>query len=306
VSAERLQHVRRPAPRHMVAIAGLTVAAAVGLGWAAGKLLSNREETAAPALQVSAKRGELLFQVHCASCHGPEGHGDGQAALTLRPPPRDFAARPWRSGVTRDSIRKVTLDGVPGTAMPASRSTLAAVDVEALVEHVYHLATAQPRTREPTAEERLLQEAGFVDLRGTDPPILTVTAADGRILKLTDQKGKLVLVSFWGSSCVHCLNEMPHLCDLEAAWGGRGLSVLHVCAEADDVQAAQDLASKVAPGVRIFVDDTGVSLARFEVQTLPTVWLIDRDGKAIGRAHGARDWRSPALRRLIEHWLAAS
>jgi peroxiredoxin len=250
--------------------------------------------------------GEVFFQVQCASCHGPEGRGDGPSAVTLRPPPHDFAVRPWRSDPSRESIRKVILDGIPGTAMPGSRGTLAEQDLDSLVEHVYRLATAGPSLRRDLSPEaRLLEDAGLVDLRGTVTPALTVHDAAGRVVKLADLEGRLVLLHFWGTGCLHCLKEMPHLRDLESSLAGRPFSVLHVCADADDVQQAQAVADRSSRGVRALVDESGISLARFEVQALPAVWLIGPDGRAIGRSQGARNWSDPALRAVIEHWLPA-
>ncbi|MFO0821924.1 MAG: redoxin domain-containing protein [Gemmataceae bacterium] len=284
------------------------VGIAVGIGWAAGRL--RRQESSTPANRpdpvpaTAANRGEMLFITYCSSCHGPEGHGDGPSAATLRPPPRDFAARPWRFAVTREAIRKVTLDGIPGTAMPASSAALTPADVDAVVKHVLHLATSQPRiAHELTEEQTLLREAGFVDLRGIDAPPLVVADMAGKETKLSDLKGRTVLLHFWGTSCVHCVKELPHLKALEAALSGRAFTVLHICADADDHQAAQTVADRVAPGLRVFADATGLAPARFEAQTLPTVWLIGPDGKAIGRASGMKDWSAPALRKLIEHAL---
>jgi thiol-disulfide isomerase/thioredoxin len=164
----------------------------------------------------------------------------------------------------------------------------------------------QPSASQESAsagEARLLADCGFVDLRGTQPPPLTVTDAAGHSLKLADFKGHLVILSFWGTGCVHCLHEMPILQKLEREI--KGLKVVYVCADADDCRAAQATADRVAPGVRTFTVD-GVGLARFDVGSLPTVWLIAPDGAAIGRGHGAKDWTAAAMRRLIEHWLPAS
>jgi mono/diheme cytochrome c family protein/thiol-disulfide isomerase/thioredoxin len=295
-------------PGRFLLFAIAAVGIAVGIGWAAGKMRRDATPPAAnkpePVPATAANRGEMLFITYCSSCHGPEGHGDGQSALTLRPPPRDFAARPWRFAVTRESIRKVTLDGIPGTAMPASRAALTPADVDAIVEHVLHLATSQPTiAHQPTVGETLLRDAGFVDLRGTDPPPLVVADMAGKETKLSDLKGRTVLLHFWGTSCVHCVKELPHLKALEAALAGRGFTVLHICAEADDHEAAQAVVDRVAPGLRVFTDASGLAPARFEAQTLPTVWIIGPDGKAIGRASGMKDWSAPPLRKLIEHAL---
>src|SRR5689334_13540195 len=61
------------------------------------------------------KRGALLFTLHSAKCHGDAGRGDAEGAEKLKPPPRDFASRPWRFEVTEASIQRVIDKGIPGT-----------------------------------------------------------------------------------------------------------------------------------------------------------------------------------------------
>lgn len=291
--------------KQFLAAAVAVVAATVGIGWAVGTWRARQPipapEKANPVAPTSGNRGELAFAVYCASCHGPEGRGDGNAAAALRPPPRDFAARPWRFAVTKESIRRVILDGIPGTPMASSRAAIAPADLDPLVDHVFHLATSRPPVvHEPTEGEKLLRDAGFTDLRGTDPPALVLEDAAGKEVKLSDFKGKVVLVHFWGTNCVHCLKEMPRLKELEAAFAGRPFVGLHVCTDADDAKDAQAAADRATPGLRVFIDGTGLGPARFEVQSLPTVWLIGPDGKAVGRSQGARDWSAVGLRRLLD------
>jgi mono/diheme cytochrome c family protein/peroxiredoxin len=287
----------------MLAVAVVIVTGS--LGWAIGKLKPGGLFSAASPTQTTADRGELLFQMHCSTCHGPNGHGDGPTIL--RPPPRDFASRPWRFDATPASIRKVILEGIPGTAMPAHRASLAPADIDTLVATVHAMALAQSQiVRAPTMEERLLRDNGFTDLGGTVPPDLKAFDAAGQMVRLADFKGHLVIIDFWGTGCVHCLTEMPRLREFEKSFSGRPLTVLYVCADGDDVNEAQGFADRVTSGVRALVETTGAGLARFEVQALPAVWLIGPDGKAIARTQGAKDWNAPSLRRMIEHWLPAS
>ncbi len=276
-------------------------ASMVGVGWGVGQWRKAAPVDRAPV--GAGRRGSLLFQVHCASCHGAEGHGDGSSATTLRPPPRDFAARPWRFEPTKATIRRVTLDGIPGTAMPSFGSALSPAELDAVAAHVHDLATKGPIVAYvPTEEERLLHDAGFTDLRGTNPPPLTVANAAGRTVTLTELRGKLTLVHFWGTGCVHCIKEMPALNDLEKSHGGR-LALLHVCADENDPAAGQKVLDRQIPGTAGYAEPSGLGLARFEVQVLPTVWLIDASGKAVGRASGAKDWGSEPLKNLILHFL---
>jgi mono/diheme cytochrome c family protein len=282
-------------------LAVLLAASMVGVGWGVGQL--RKAAPVDPAPVAAGKRGSLLFQVHCASCHGAEGHGDGSAAAALRPPPRDFAVRLWRFDPTMETIRRVTLDGIPGTAMPSFGSALSPAELDAIAAHVHDLAIKGPIvTYVPTEEERLLRDAGFTDLRGTDPPPLAVANAAGRTVTLTEFRGKLALVHFWGTGCVHCIKEMPALNSLEKSHGGR-LALLHVCADEHDPAAGQKVLDRQVPGTASYAEPSGLGLARFEVDVLPTVWLIDSSGKAVGRGSGAKDWASTALQNLILHFL---
>ena len=89
---------------------------------------------------------------------------------------------------------------------------------------------------------------------------------------------------------------------MERAHGRERLTVLHVCADADDARQAQAILDRQAPGTRAYVDAIGLGLARYDVGVLPAVWLIDRSGKAIGRATGALDWEG-GCRNVIERYL---
>ena len=179
------------------------VAVAAGIGWSIGEFRKNRKTTPPAEPQpIASKRGALLYQTVCANCHGPEGKGDGVSAAALQPPPRDFAARPWRFEPTKEAIRRVIRLGVSGTAMPGSEGALAEADLDALVEYVYDLATSRPTVaEEPSLEEQLLKAAGLVNLHGSDPPPLRVSDVSGRITQLADLRGKLVVVHFWGTAC---------------------------------------------------------------------------------------------------------
>jgi len=275
------------------------LAGGLGVGWAV-----SRQRAPAPATVADSRRGEVLYQANCAVCHGPDGRGDGQTAATLRPPPRDFAARPWRYEPTPESIRRVIRDGIPGTAMPAGHAMFKPADIDLLTTHVHHLATSRPAVvYEPTTEERLLKAAGFLDIRGLPTPALTLASSDGKLLKLVDLKGRWVLINFWGIACEHCLKEMPGLQKFEQKHGT--LTVLNVCTDADESGDAQSILTRIVPGMTTYVDDSGLGPARFDVKSLPTFVLIDPAGNAVGRAQGAKDWTSTAIGELFEHLLSA-
>lgn len=87
-----------------------------------------------------------LYREHCAHCHGITGDGAGPTATFLNPYPRDyrkgqfkFKSTPVGKRPTHADLKKIVLEGIPGTAMPSFK-LLPDVEVEALVDYVKYLA----------------------------------------------------------------------------------------------------------------------------------------------------------------------
>jgi mono/diheme cytochrome c family protein len=94
-----------------------------------------------------AQRAQELFTNRCATCHGPQGTGDGPAAAALNPRPRNFRDTSWHARATDEHLRKVIVEGgasVGLSPLMAANADLA-TDVplrDALVAHVRALMTA--------------------------------------------------------------------------------------------------------------------------------------------------------------------
>src|SRR5262245_32495527 len=87
-----------------------------------------------------------LYREHCAHCHGITGDGSGPTAEFLNPYPRDyrkgqfkFKSTPVGQKPTHDDLKKIVLEGVPGTAMPSFK-LLPDIEVESLVDYVKYLS----------------------------------------------------------------------------------------------------------------------------------------------------------------------
>ena len=67
------------------------------------------------AVAPSVSHGRFVYLANgCATCHGPDGHGDGPVAKTLVPPPRDFRSAAYRGGTDAASIARTISEGVYG------------------------------------------------------------------------------------------------------------------------------------------------------------------------------------------------
>jgi mono/diheme cytochrome c family protein len=90
--------------------------------------------------------GERLYARHCAICHGPDGRGNGPAAPSLHPRPRDFTGGVFKLKSTAGSeaptladVRRTIEQGMPGSSMPAWRDLLSREEIDALAEYVRSL-----------------------------------------------------------------------------------------------------------------------------------------------------------------------
>ncbi|MBN2243713.1 MAG: cytochrome c [Acidobacteria bacterium] len=83
--------------------------------------------------------GKNFYETNCLTCHGTEGRGDGAAAATINPKPRDFKAPDgWRNGREMPAIYKTLSEGIAGTSM-GSYDYLNKKDRMALVHYVQSL-----------------------------------------------------------------------------------------------------------------------------------------------------------------------
>jgi len=59
-------------------------------------------------------QAELMFGTVCATCHGADGTGNGPAAASLNPKPRDYTDAKWQASVTDEQLKETILKGGQG------------------------------------------------------------------------------------------------------------------------------------------------------------------------------------------------
>jgi high-affinity iron transporter len=78
--------------------------------------------------------GRDIYRATCAACHGPEGRGNGPAAVALNPRPTDFTNAAQRQTTTDEAVSDVIEHGRRG--MPAFGRTLTSTQIDSLVAHL--------------------------------------------------------------------------------------------------------------------------------------------------------------------------
>lgn len=122
-----------------------------------------------------------------------------------------------------------------------------------------------------------------------------VNANDYRF-NFEEAKGKVVLINFWATWCPPCVAEMPSLQGLYDDYGDKVVFMF----------VAQDNAEKVAS----FLEKRGYDLPVYYSKTkapslltarsIPTTYIIDKEGKIIVAQTGAADWNSEKVRKVLD------
>lgn len=85
------------------------------------------------------KHGARVFKNNCASCHGATGQGDGTAAATIIPKPRNFTKDPLKYGESPDQIAHTVTEGIANTQMAAWKATLNEKAIRAVAAFVHQI-----------------------------------------------------------------------------------------------------------------------------------------------------------------------
>lgn len=136
--------------------------------------------------------------------------------------------------------------------------------------------------------------------RGEPVPDIALSDPDGGERRLSQWRGRLLLVNYWASWCAPCVEEMPMLDRFAAKHAARGLAVVGIAE--DDAEAVRRFLSRHPVGYPILlgrrqIDGSSVQLGNSR-GVLPFTALIDADGRLLDRRVGALDEAK------LEAWLA--
>ena len=134
-------------------------------------------------------------------------------------------------------------------------------------------------------------------------PFFTTKNLHDSVVTLNDYKGKAVLLHFWATWCLPCIEEMPHMEALWKKYQDKGLVVVAVSVQEKPEGQIKAFAEKLNLSFPILVDPEGSISELYELSSMPTSYLISRDGKVVSRIKGTTDWFEPKINQFIENLL---
>jgi len=127
---------------------------------------------------------------------------------------------------------------------------------------------------------------GNGQLMGSLAPDFELPALDGKKMKLSDLRGKAVLLNFWATYCGPCKIEMPWFVELQKQYGPQGFQIVGVAMDDASTEEIAKFAKEMGVNYPILLGKESVGQSYGGVSVLPTTFFLDRDGKLIAREFG--------------------
>ena len=119
---------------------------------------------------------------------------------------------------------------------------------------------------------------GAVPKNGELAPEFVLQSAGGAVRKLSNYRGKVVLVNLWATWCPPCIEEMPVLVQLATDYSERGLVVVGIAGD-EDPQAVRDFLASSPVKFEVLFDPGGAIGTQYGITGYPETFFVDRQGR---------------------------
>ncbi|MGH7367409.1 MAG: TlpA disulfide reductase family protein [Candidatus Rokuibacteriota bacterium] len=130
-----------------------------------------------------------------------------------------------------------------------------------------------------------------------------VRTPDDGTIRLSDLKGKVVFLNFWATWCGPCREEMPAMERLHRAYKDRGLVVLAISLDSRGASVVKPFLKQFKLTFPVGLDPKMAVRDAYGVWAVPSTFIIDRQGRRVLFANGAREWDSKAAHALFDSLL---
>lgn len=148
--------------------------------------------------------------------------------------------------------------------------------------------------------DQLFGDMGVIKISQALPVEIKLKDPNGRTVSLSDYRGKIIFLNFWTTWCFDCRIEMPHMEKLHQKFKNKEFEMVAI--------NLQEPASQVNHFFKDYkltftalLDSHGEVGAHFRVTSIPTTFILDKQGIIIGKVMGPRKWDGKKAFALFEH-----
>jgi len=158
----------------------------------------------------------------------------------------------------------------------------------------------------PGSVGQMLLKAGFqVPKNEFTADDFTLQDLAGKSVSLSSFKGKLVFLSFWATWCGPCKSELPSVQALYDRMKSKGFEILAVDVM-EEKKAVADFVKANKMTFPVLLDTTGSVGRTYDAGSIPTNYIVDRNGKILARVVGfdGTEWTAPSRIAIFEKLLS--
>jgi len=115
--------------------------------------------------------------------------------------------------------------------------------------------------------------------KGRQAADFVLSDSKGTSVRLSDYRGKVVLLNFWATWCGPCNIEIPWFIDFQKEYGGRGLAVVGVSVDDGGWNVVKPFVNAKRINYPVLLGSDQVKRLYGDIESIPTTLLIDREGK---------------------------
>lgn len=141
---------------------------------------------------------------------------------------------------------------------------------------------------------------------GLPAPDFTFPDVDGKMVSLSDYKGKVVLVNIWATWCPSCVDEMPSMEKLYQKLKGEDFEILAVSIDSLGARVVAPFMKKYNLTFPALIDSGGTIRILYRTTGVPESFIIDKNGILAQKIIGARDWGTPGILSSLQNLIQKS
>jgi len=120
----------------------------------------------------------------------------------------------------------------------------------------------------------------------------TLQGLTNKSRKLSDYRGKPLIINVWASWCGPCREEMGSLDRLSKRYGGKKFQVIGISTD-DDTNAAANYIKQAGVSFETFIDSKVILENMLGANRIPLTLLVDSNGRVLRKIRGSHEWDSP-------------
>lgn len=117
-------------------------------------------------------------------------------------------------------------------------------------------------------------------------PDFNLPTTDGKMLRLSDYRGKVVIIDFWATWCPPCRKGIPDLIDIKKKYGPKGVEIIGVSVDTDTKNEVIPFIKEKGINYPVVYGNQNVYMQYGGIRAIPTTFVIDKEGKIVASYEG--------------------